>query len=198
MFHQPTTEASPRDPSRRRVIGLLAGGLTALAAGACAPARILLQDYPEEYRSDTEATEVALRAFVETVVPGTTGGELGAVGVLRDRFYPLAPYAAFLASDLDRRARRGYRTRFDRLSPGERSAILADGLASRDKTTRKLYGGAAFLAQVAVYGGVYDDRAGCALIDFPGGYKIIPRTAVPPSFRARYAPAALTHDGNPA
>lgn len=198
MFHQSTTESSPRDPSRRQVIGLLAGGLAALAAGACAPARILLQDYPEEYRSDTEATEVALRAFVETVVPGASGGELRAVGVLRDRFYPLAPYAAFLASDLDRRARREFGTRFDRLAPGERSAILADGLASRDKTTRKLYGGAAFLAQVAVYGGVYDDRAGCELIDFPGGYKIIPRTTVPPLLRARYAPAALTSDGNPA
>lgn len=195
---RPSDRPGPRDPSRRQALALLAGGLTALAASACAPARILLQDYPEAYRTDDEVTGATLCALVQTVVPGMHPGDPRAVGVLRDRFYPLAPYAAFLASDLDRRARHHRGSTFAELPPRGRAEIFRRGLGSRDETTRKLYAGAAFLAQVAVYGGVYDDRAGCPLIEFPGGYTLIPRTALPPSLAARHVPPSMSRDGNPA
>jgi hypothetical protein len=53
--------------------------------------------------------------------------------------------------------------------------VIRDGLEA-DGTTRKLYQGAIYLAQIAFYGGIYDDDAGCPLIDFPGRYRGDPVT----------------------
>ncbi len=101
-----TSTSARQNLSRRQAIRILAGGVTALTLGACTPARIVLKAYPEEYSAGSDATEAALLAFIDTVVPGLTPEERRSVTVLQDPFYPLAKYCDFLASDLDRRARR--------------------------------------------------------------------------------------------
>jgi len=192
-----TTTTSRQDPSRRQAIRMLAGGVAALAMGACTPATIVLKAYPEEYRKGSEATEAALLAFIDTVVPGLTPTERQAVTVLHDPFYPLAKYSDFLASDLDRRARKRYRSRFCALPLDQRTAVLEDGF-SGDKITQKLYTGAAFLVQAAVYAGINADRAGSRLIDFPGGYTLTPATAAWLPGAPCFDSWASSIDGNPA
>jgi hypothetical protein len=192
-----STEPTARqNPSRRQAVRMLAGGVAALAMGACTPATIVLKAYPEEYRTGSDATEAALLAFIDTVVPGLTPTERRAVTVLDDPFYPLASYTDFLASDLDRRSRKRYRSRFSILPLDQRTAVVEDGL-SGDTITRKLYTGAAFLIQAAVYAGINDDRAGSRLIDFPGGYTLTPSTAAWLPGAPRFASWAGTTDGNP-
>ncbi|HMU61946.1 MAG TPA: hypothetical protein PKA66_09195 [Gemmatimonadales bacterium] len=193
-----TTDSTARqDPSRRQAIRMLAGGVAALAMGACTPATIVLKAYPEEYRKGSDATEAALLAFIDTVVPGLTPAERRAVTVLHDPFYPLSPYSDFLASDLDRRSRKRYRSRFSILPLDQRTTVVEAGF-SGDTITRKLYTGAAFLVQAAVYAGIQDDRAGSRLIDFPGGYTLTPTTTAWLPGAPRFASWASTTDGNPA
>ena len=192
-----TTSTTCHDPSRRQAIRLLAGGLAAFAMGACTPATIVFKAYPEAYRPGSDATEAALRAFIDTVVPGLTPAELQAVTILRDPFYPMAKYADFLASDLDRRARRGFQQPFAALTLDQRTAVLRRAFEG-DGITRKLYTGAAFLSQAAVYGGIYDDEAGCRLTGYPGAGHLVPPAETSYGDRARFASRRLSFDGNPA
>jgi hypothetical protein len=196
-MQEPTTESSCHDPSRRQAIRLLAGGIAALALGGCTPATIVFRAYPEAYRPGSDATDRALLAFIETVVPGLTPAEIRAVAVLRDPFYPLARYADFLASDLDRRAERAHHRLFHALAPAERTAVVQRAFAG-DGTTRKLYTGAVFLTQAAVYGGIEDDSAGCRLIGFPGAVDGAPSAEVSYPDTTRFATRGLSLNGNPA
>jgi len=193
-----TSEPTRSALSRRQAIRIMAGAATALAAGACTPARIVLRAYPEDYRKGSEATEQALRALIDTVVPGLTPDERASIGVLSDPFYPLARYSDFLASDIDHRARKRYRQPFASLPLDQRTALLKDALASRDRTIQRLYTGAVFLTEAAVYGGIRDDRAGCRLTGFPGGYQLVPRSEVDPALTARLSTLSRSINGNPA
>jgi hypothetical protein len=184
--------------NRRQAIRLLAGGVAALAVGACTPATILLQNYPEQYRRGTAATRLALRAFTVTVVPGLTPAEIQAVTLLEDPFYPTAKYTGFLASDLDRRAQRYHDRLFSELEQPQRTSILCKALDDGDATTRKLYTGAVFLTQAAVYGGIHADGAGCRLTGFPGGNHFLDPALVSYPDTVRFASRALSLDGNPA
>ena len=186
-----------RHPNRRQAIRLLAGGIAALVAGACTPATIILKSYPEQYRLGTAATRQTLHAFTATVIPGLTPDEILAVNALEDPFYPTAKYCAFLASDLDRRARRRHDRLFFELDLPGRTAIIRKALDEGDATTRKLYTGAVFLTQAAVYGGIHADSAGCRLTGFPGGNHLLDPALVSYPDTGRFASRALSRDGNP-
>lgn len=184
-------------PDRRQALRILAGGIAAIAMGACTPATIILKSYPEQYRPGSGATRTALRAFTATVVPGLTDDELQAVTVLDDPFYPTAKYSDFLASDLDRRAQRRHERTFSALGSAERTAIVRKALDG-DAATRKLYTGAVFLTQVAVYGGINADGAGCRLTGYPGGYHLADPALASYPDTSRFAAREQSRDGNPA
>jgi len=61
-----------------------------------------------------------------------------------------------------------------------------------------LYHGAILLTQIGYYGGIYDDRAGCPLIDFPGRYSIQPQDRIVYTDPERFFAKQRTADGNPA
>jgi hypothetical protein len=184
-----------RQISRRDVLRTLGLFTAGVALGACTPLRIITRAYPDEFKHGGDKVERVLRAFVITVIPGAPANSRDLVRAYFDRAYPFAPYAAFFASDLcDRAGERFGRDRFWELELGERTQVIRNGLAA-DATTRKLYGGAIFLAQVSFYGGIYDDAAGCPLIDFPGFYR---GDAVSYDNAERFLPAPLTTTGNPA
>jgi hypothetical protein len=182
-----------KEISRRdvlRILGLITAGM---AAGACTPLRILTGAYPDDFKHSGDKVERVLRAFVVAVIPGAPLQSRDLVRAYFDRAYPFAPYAAFLAADLCERAcERFGHDRFWDLDGAQRTHVISDGLAA-DATTRKLYGGAIFLAQVSFYGGIYDDDTGCPLIDFPGHYR---GAAVSYDDAERFLPTALTDTGN--
>lgn len=179
--------------SRRDVIrslGLMAAGL---AAGACAPLRILTRSFPAEFKHRPDVVDRVLRAFVSTVIPGADPDAADLTRAYVDPGYPFARYAEFFASDLARRAHDRFGEHaFDRLTINQRTVVIRDGLAA-DGTTRKLYQGAIYLAQIAFYGGIYDDDAGCPLIDFPGRYRGDPVTYADAH---QFLPPAQTPGGN--
>jgi hypothetical protein len=153
--------------SRRAVLRTLGLAGVALASG-CTPLRIVLHDYPEAFDKDTLLTERILRSFVTAVVPGADPHAPDLVRAFFDPAYPFAPHAPFFAADLCRRSRTNFgRSDFDALDRAQRTHIIVSAL-NGDGTTRKLYGGAIFLTQVAVYAGIYDDTLGCDLIEFRG------------------------------
>ena len=191
------SQSSQLNPSRRDVLRLLVLGGMGIATGACAPVRLVLQAYPAEFDHDQDLTDRTLTDFVHTVTPGLPAGPHAAVRVFQDDFYSLAPYRAFLASDLDRRAERRYGRSFRALKPAERHAVIQEGLTA-DVTTRRLYTGAIFLTQISVFGGILDDRAGSPLIDFPGGYHLPAPTSLSHPDLERFRARALTADGNAA
>ena len=160
---------------------------------ACTPLRIITRAYPDDFKHGSDKVERVLRAFVVTVIPGAPANSRDLVRAYVDRAYPFAPYAAFFASDLcDRACERFGHGRFWELELRQRTQVISDGLAA-DATTRKLYGGAIFLAQVSFYSGIYDDDTGCPLIDFSGRYR---GDAVSYDDPQRFLPDALTRSGN--
>jgi hypothetical protein len=156
---------------RRAVVRQFAWILAGAALQGCTPLRIITQSFPDEFKHDPELVARTLRAFAAAVVPGVDAGTADPARALLDHRYPFASYAAFFASDLSRRAARRYGApTFESLTLEQRTAIVLEGLDA-DGTTRKLYRGAIYLTQVSIYAGIYDDDAGCALIDFRGRYR---------------------------
>ena len=177
-------------------------GMVALAGAAvltgCTPLRILMRWYPEAFDRDPELTGRVLRAFVDTVIPGApAGGDPNLAHVFFDPGLPFADHAAFFAADLCRRAESRHGCWFDGLSRPQRVEVVRDGL-SGDATARRLYDGAIFLAQISCFAGIYDDRRGCPLIDFEGGYHLLPREELTFPEPGRFLPAPVTRSGNPA
>ena len=154
---------------RRAVVRYLAVLLAGVGTEACTPLRILTRSFPAEFKHDPELVGRTLRAFTAAVIPGFDAGNTNPARALLDHRYPFAAYATFFASDLSRRANDLYGTPFDALPLAQRTAVILAGLDG-DGTTRKLYRGAIYLTQVAIYAGIYDDD-GCALIEFPGRYR---------------------------
>jgi hypothetical protein len=155
---------------RRTVVRYLTLLLAGVATEACTPLRILTRSFPAEFQHDPELVGRTLRAFTAAVIPGFEPGNTNPARALLDHRYPFAAYAAFFASDLSRRADDRFAAPFDALTLEQRTAVIRAGLDA-DGTTRKLYRGAIYLTQVAIYAGIYDDAAGCALIGFPGRYR---------------------------
>ncbi|SRR5258708_4938517 len=183
-------------PITRRA-ALRAFGLIALGATVgCTPLRVVLDRHPRALDDDGDLEDRVLRAFLTTVIPGVAADAPDAIRVFHDPAYPFARYAKFFAGDLCRRsaARSSGRT-FDQLSPADRTAVVQEGLAA-DGTTRKLYGGAIYLIQIATYPGIYDDRGGCALIAFDGGNHVRPRAEITYPDPERFLASALTASGN--
>lgn len=173
-------------------LGLAAAGL--MTAG-CTPLRIVLKDYDRGF-DDRASRERVLRAFVTAVIPGAPADAPDLVRVYSDDAYPFAPYTAFFASDLCARAHRLTGSReFAALDPASRTRVIRNGLEA-DAVTQRLYRGAVLLAQVSFYAAIYDDAAGCPLIDFPGRGRLVPRDAQTYADGARFRAEALTADGN--
>lgn len=176
-----------------RWIGLAGAGL---AAAACTPLRIGLHAWPEPFDAERGLSDRVLRAFVATVVPGVDPDEGDPARVYRDAYYDMARYRAFLASDLCRRSERLHgNPRFDRLPAQARADVIRDGLHA-DDTTRRLYTGAVYLAQVSIYAGIYDDERGCPLIDFEGRFHPRPLAEFTYPTPGRFLAAGVTADGN--
>ena len=194
--------AGPRFPgngpiSRRSALG----GLAALAAGSvlggCTPLRMLAGWYPAEFDRDPELTDRVLRAFVDTVIPGVPLDDPDLARVFVDPRFPFADHATFFAADLCRRAGAHSPSRFHELSRPRRVAVVQEGLRT-DRTTQRLYEGGIFLAQVAVFAGIYDDSAGCALIEFEGRYRIRPLRELTFAEPGRFLPSPTTASGHAA
>jgi|SRR5437660_6526429 len=183
--------AIPRRHALRQ-LGLIAAGL----AAACTPMRVLTSAYPQVFDDDDGLVDRVLRAFVTAVIPDAPQDDPDLVRAHTDPAYPFAQYAGFFAADLSRRAARRFGARaFERLDVGERTAVIAEGLAA-DATTRKLYSGAVVLAQIAFYAGIYDPRKGCPAIGFEGGNHWHPLTDITYPDPERFLSHTRTADGN--
>ncbi len=184
--------------SRREAVVRMVGTLAALGVAGCAPAQIVLHLYPDMFDHDAALRERIFAAFARTVVPSASTGDPNLTRAYADPAFPLAKYGGFLAYDLCQRARRagGVRT-FDRLEATRRRAVVADAVAEGGATGR-LYRGAIYLTQIALYAGIYDDERGDPAIGFPGRYR--PRALSATSYPdpSRFLPVASTLDGNPA
>lgn len=187
-------EQIPAPIARREALRRL-GVLTVGLASACTPLRIVLHDYPSAF--DEEAvSERVLRAFVLTVIPEADAREPNLLRAFHDPDLRFAPFRGFFVADLCRRsAVRTGAGAFDRLSQAERLAVVQEGLAA-DGTTQRLYNGAILLVQASYYGGIYDDKRGCALIDFEGAYQFRGIAAVTYPGPERFLSWPLTADGN--
>lgn len=192
-----TEQANRCHPTRREAVGLLASMIAGLALGGCMPLRIVVGP-PPRYKRNSGLTDQTLAAFAATVVPGQSAErDAAAAEVFHDAFYPIAPYRAFLASDLDRRAGSRFHRSFRSLQPVERTQVVS-GAIGANGLTRQLYTGAIFLIQIATYGGIENDRAGCELIGFGGGYRLPTRSELTYAEVERFRATALTSNGNPA
>jgi hypothetical protein len=180
--------------TRREMLQSL-GFLTAGALAGCTPVRIALHKYPDAFDRDPALTERVIAAFVAAVIPGVTGEARDLARIYGDGDYPFAPYRAYFAADLSKRAERRYgKTPFESLDLARRARVIRDGLDA-DAITRQLYGGAIYLAQISQYAGVYDD-GGCPLIGYAGANGGFPAEVLTYPNANRYLPAALTANGN--
>lgn len=180
--------------SRRQLLqhlGLIAAGL----AVACTPLKVVLSAYPQAFDDDADLLDRVLRAFTRTVIPAAPPDDPDLVRAFTDPALPFAPYAAFFAADLARRAGKRFGMPFERLDLAERGDVIREAL-SADGTTQKLYSSAILLAQVAFYACIYDDKRGCELIGFEGGYRWHPPHAITHPDAARFLGDAMTADGN--
>ena len=182
--------------SRRELVRRLAVVVAGVGVAACAPLRIALKAYPEQFGTDADLVERTLRAFVLTVVPGAAPDDPGHARVFADTFHPFGPHRACFAADLCSRAERRFgESRFDRLPPDGRTWVVRRGLRQRGVIGR-MYAGAVLLAQVAVYGGIHDDSRGCPLIGFDGGGRVPTPAELTYPDAERFLARPLTATGN--
>lgn len=157
MSRAGSRRGSARPMSRREAVLRLTGALAALGMAGCVPARIVLHLYPDMYHHDDALCRRVFAAFTRTVVPSASADDPNLTRAYVDPAFPLARYRGYFASDLCQRAMRvgGVRT-FDRLDAKRRHAVVAAAAADRGMTGR-LYRGAIYLTQIALYAGIYDD-----------------------------------------
>ncbi|HKE92221.1 MAG TPA: hypothetical protein VKB45_17945 [Gemmatimonadales bacterium] len=179
--------------ARREALRRL-GALTVGLASACTPVRILLHDYPSAFDGD-EASQRVLRAFFLTVIPEADARDPNLLRAFHDPDLRFAPYRGFFVSDLCQRAAARTGSAFDHLNQSERLAVVQEGLAA-DATTQRLYSGAILVVQASYYGGIYDDKRGCALIDFEGAYQFRGLETITYPDPGRFLSWPLTADGN--
>ena len=171
--------------------------LSGAAFTACTPLRVALKTYPDRFDADQALRETVLHAFVAAVIPGAALDTTQSTRMFTDDFYQFHSYAGFFAADLAQRSARLYRhDRIDQLSIEQRTNVIQDGLQA-DATTARVYQAAIYMAQLSFYAGIYDDKSGCALIDFHGANAGFPmaemcyvNSAIPLAHEA-------TSDGNP-
>jgi hypothetical protein len=181
----------------RRQILCRAGVLVAGLASGCTPLRLAFHPEPGPFRGEGGMADRVLAAFVRAVAPRADGTDQELARVFADRAYPFAPYRSFFASDLCRRAEDRFGTKsFDSLAEDARARVIEDGLKG-DAVARRLYGGAIFLAQVAVYSGIYADDRGARAINFDGANPGFPPKTLTYPVPEWYLPAASSVDGNP-
>jgi hypothetical protein len=182
--------------SRREVLRTLAWISAGVAGSACVPAELVFNASPAPHKRDPNIVEPILRLFVETVVPGTPVEHPGSARVFFDPFYPLTPHRAWLARDLNDRAMRQFRQPFDGLPRSSRGSIIQSGLSSRGLTGR-VYHGAVFLAQVAVFAGLAHPTGACPAIGFQGPAGVLPLADQTYPEPGRYLGRAHGVHGNP-
>lgn len=159
--------------------------------------RMLLDLYPRRFRMDRNLRHRFLRAFVLTIVPGADDGSRDLIRMYDDTDYPFFPYTGYLVCDLARRSARLFRSdAFDTLDPEKRTSVLLNAFES-DETTSRLYTGAALMAQVSYYAGIYNPGRGCPLIDFPGKNRGFTPAEISYSDPARFLGVETVIDGNP-
>lgn len=169
-------QGKPSTMARREALRLLAIVGAAGAAGACTPARIVMGWYPREFKTDDAAVRRVLSAMARTIVPGVDASDEALVGVFYDERFPLRRVRTYLASDLcERSLSECGEYGFERLGAADRARVVASGLRA-DATSRKVYTGAVFLTQLALYSGFYD-AAGCPEIEFEVPYRPLPPAA---------------------
>jgi hypothetical protein len=190
----------PTDPrlDRRAALRRLAVLGAGLVASACAPMRVVLHLYPEDFDESPELTRLILGGFVTAVIPGASEDEPNLTRALTDPAFPLARCAGYLAADLCKRSAGQFGTaRFDALDVARRTEVIKAGL-SEGGTTSRIYNGAIFLTQIAYYAGIYDDDRGCPLIEWEGRYRFRGLEATTYPNPGRFLARALSADGNPA
>ena len=187
-----------REPelSRRGFVRLLGVvGVVGAGTAGCTPLRMVLKLYPSEFDTDPELVDRTLRAFVLTVVPGLPEDARGLTRQFYDESFRLAKHRGFFAADLCERAGRVANDRtFAALPYEQRAKVIRDGLEAGGVTT-KLYSGAIHLTQIACFASMYDDEAGCPLIDFEGRFDPTTETNYPDP--GRFLAVNTTTDGNP-
>lgn len=192
--HRPPLILSRREAMRH--LAILASGLTVGLSAGCTPLKIGLKAYPRRFDTDPEVRDRVLRAFATTVIPGVPADAPDLVRVLEDENYPLAEYCGYLVADLCERSDRLFDTPlFSGLADAQRREVVQNALNAHS-TTRRVYEGAIFLTQIACYAGIYDDTAGCALIDFRGSAGFVPFPEQTYPNPERYLARSLTVDGN--
>jgi hypothetical protein len=174
--------------SRRELVRRLAVVVAGVGAAACAPLRIALKAYPEQFGTDAGSSAPSAPSspsfrrrlrpahlFADTFIRSTTPR------LLRGR--------------LCRRAGGVSESRFDRLPPDARTWVVRRGLRQRGVIGR-MYAGAVLLAQIAVYGGIHDDSRGCPLIGFDGGGRVPTPVELTYPDAERFLARSLTTTGN--
>lgn len=186
------------DLSRRGFVRLLGvAGIACAGTAGCTPLRIVLKLYPSQFDTDPELLDGTLRAFVLTVVPGLPEDSRRLTRHFYDDSFRLAKHRGFLAADLCERAGRiaGHDS-FAGLPYEQRSKVIRDGLEAGGVTT-KLYSGAVHLTQIACFSSMYDDEAGCSVIDFEGRFNPARMAETTYPDPRRFLAANLTAAGNP-
>jgi len=184
-----------REIDRRSVLkGLLLAG-AGLAVG-CAPTRIVLGLYSDDFENDAGLTEDFLVAFISTVVPGIDPSTPDLTRQFHDDYYPFAAHRNFFLYDLRKRSEKVAGTPdFPSLSYDQRERVIQDGLEAGG-VTRRLYTGAVFLTQIATYAGIYDEDRGCELIGFEGRNRGFRRSTLTYPDRDRFLAEGITGNGN--
>lgn len=110
-----------------------------------------------------------IRAFIETIIPGTDISHPNLTVVFRDPYFGFGKVRWLFNFSLRKRALLKYRTlSFHELSYDQKAEIIREGLDERGRISQ-LYSGAVFAAQLTVFTGFYRQEPCCPLINFTEG-----------------------------
>ncbi len=159
--------------------------------------QMVLRIFPHKYCSDSLLKDKILRAFVDTIIPGSDINDENLIKMYDDDFYPFSNYCGYFAYDLARRSKMLYPHRdFFTLTLSEKTEVVQNALLGRE-LTRRLYKGAILMAQVSFYAAVYNKNNDCPLIDFPGTNNGYSKEESTYDFGGSLFDNELTADGHP-
>lgn len=134
----------------------------------CSQIKFITGNYPDKFKDETDLNDRILRAFVTVVIPGADERNPNLTKIFTDEYYPFKPFCAFFISDLCSKSMDLFgNDEFHSLNESQKKIIVEAGL-NGDSMIERLYTAAVFMSQVSYYSGIYDDGAGCKLINFDG------------------------------
>jgi hypothetical protein len=151
------------------------------------------KEFSRSIMGEAEYEDKTIRAFINTIVPGTDVSHPQLTTIFRDPYFGFGKVRWLFNFNLRKRSLSRFGTlAFHKLSEADRIKVIQSGLQAENKISQ-LYSAAIFASQLTVFTGFYMEKPKCDLIEFEEGFNY-GEVCYPDG--QKYFQHSITADGN--